>query len=72
MATTQQYETGAKNLTAKIRESSDPITKLRMMIYLGNLRTHQYKTTGDERAKRLAENCYLASTSFYHKAVSKL
>ena len=70
MATKQIYEAGAKNLIEKIRSTSEPSRKMTLMSCLGNLRQAQYQTTGDLKAKRLAENCYNASTRFFYRAVT--
>jgi hypothetical protein len=69
MATKEQYEAGATILARRIQESQEMAEKMNLMNCLGNLRSSQYKHTGEERAKKLAENCYHASTRFFHKAV---
>jgi hypothetical protein len=69
MATKEQYESGADILARRVKEAPTFERKMTLMGCLGNLRSSQYKATGELRAKQLAENCYNASTRFFHKAV---
>lgn len=68
MATTEQYESGAKNLTKRIQDTTDLTTKARIMTYMGNLRYAQYQNTKDPRARRLAGNCYIAARHLGYRA----
>ena len=72
MPTNEQYEAAAKNLTRRVQNTNDLVKKMETMTYIGNLRSSQYRTTLDPRAKRLAENCYNAATNFFYRAVCNL
>lgn len=68
MTTYETYEAGARVLINIIRESPNLIDKMKIMTFVKNLRNAQYKTTGEQRAKRLAENCENAAINFYIRA----
>lgn len=70
MATKQDYETGARVLAGRIKESQDPIARARIMNYLGNLRYAEYKHTENKDARRLAGNCYIAARFLNLKATT--
>ena len=65
MATKEQYEQGAKNLATKVKETKNLLRKSEELQYLGNLRWSQYWSTGEERTRKLAINCYKASERLY-------
>ena len=69
MATLQQYELGAQNLTQRARDSKSEVEKMKIMAYIGNLRDSQYRATGEKRAKKLARNCRTAEEKFLVKAI---
>jgi len=69
MATKEQYELGARILIKRIRDTPYQVEKMRLMSYLKNLRTSQYKTTGEERAKILAKNCLRAEEKLLIKGI---
>lgn len=69
MPTPEQYELGARNLATRARESTDVVDKMMIMGYLGNLRSSQYRTTGDLKAQKLAKNCRRAETKLLVDAI---
>jgi len=69
MATNEDYENGAMNIIERIQETTRPQEKERLITGMGNLRFAQYRTTGDTRARRLAENCYFAARNFHYAAM---
>jgi hypothetical protein len=69
MPTNEQYESGAKILSERIRQSDSDVIKMKIISCLGNLRYSQYRATGEEKYKRLAKNCYRAEEKFLVKAI---
>lgn len=68
MPTNETYETGAKNLASRIRNTSNLKIKSGIMACLGNLRYSQYRSYREPRIRRLASNCYLAAKYLSYRA----
>ena len=68
MATQEQYELGARNLTKRMQETKDLTTKSRIMTCMGNLRYAEYQNTREPRARKLAGNCYIAARHLGYRA----